>query len=200
MFYENRLSSHADLEQQALVGTAPFEGSGLWVSTVLHDGNQNSSVEEVDEVGRIVSSLLRPGAQWIDSNGAARPMTADDVLVVAPYNSQVALLEERLGSKGVRAGTVDKFQGQEAPVVIYSMTTSAPEDAPHGMEFLYSLNRLNVATSRARCACILVANPRLFEPECRTPRQMQLANGLCRYVELARSIDFGQEVLARPPF
>ena len=115
-------------------------------------------------------------------------MTADDVLVVAPYNSQVALLEERLGPKGVRAGTVDKFQGQEAPVVIYSMTTSVPEDAPHGMEFLYSLNRLNVATSRARCACILVANPRLFEPECKTPRQMQLANGLCRYVELAQSV------------
>ncbi|MGZ9189086.1 MAG: AAA domain-containing protein, partial [Nitrospira sp.] len=114
-------------------------------------------------------------------------MTADDVLVVAPDNSQVALLEERLVPKGVRAGTVDKFQGQEAPVVIYSMTTSVPEDAPHGMEFLYSLNRLNVATSRASCACILVANPRVFEPECRTPRQMQLANGLCRYVELARA-------------
>ena len=114
-------------------------------------------------------------------------MTADDVLVVAPYNSQVALLEERLGPKGIRAGTVDRFQGQEAPVVIYSMTTSVPEDAPHGMEFLYSLNRLNVATSRARCACILVANPRLFEPECKTPRQMQLANALCRYVELAQT-------------
>jgi hypothetical protein len=67
-------------------------------------------------------------------------------------------------------------QGQEAPIAIYSMTTSRPEDAPHGMEFLYSLNRLNVATSRARCAAVLVAAPRLFEPECRTPRQMQLAN------------------------
>ena len=86
-------------------------------------------------------------------------MTSDDVLVVAPYNSQVALLEEALRPKGVRAGTVDKFQGQEAPVVIYSMTTSVPEDAPHGMDFLYSLNRLNVATSRARCACILVEIP-----------------------------------------
>src|SRR6202011_6176009 len=84
-------------------------------------------------------------------------------------------------------GTVDKFQGQEAPVVIYSMATSQPEDAPRGMEFLYSLNRLNVATSRARCAAILVASPRLFEPECRTPRQMELANALCRYRELAQS-------------
>jgi superfamily I DNA and/or RNA helicase len=68
------------------------------------------------------------------------------------------------------------------------MVTSKPEDAPHGMEFLYSLNRLNVATSRARCACILVANPQLFKPECKTPRQMQLANALCRYVELAQTV------------
>jgi uncharacterized protein len=96
---------------------------------------------------------------------------------------------ERLDGRGVRAGTVDRFQGQEAPVVIYSMATSTPEDAPRGMEFLYSLNRLNVATSRARCACILVASPRLFEPECKSPRQMQLANAICRYVELARAVD-----------
>ena len=80
----------------------------------------------------------------------------------------------------------DRFQGQQAPVVIYSMATSTPQDAPRGMEFLYSPNRLNVATSRAQCTCILVANPRLFEPECKSPRQMQLANALCRYVELAR--------------
>lgn len=72
--------------------------------------------------------------------------------------------------------------------MFYSMTTSSPEDAPRGMEFLYSLNRLNVATSRAQCACILVASLRLFEPECKTPRQMQLANALCRYAEMATAI------------
>jgi superfamily I DNA and/or RNA helicase len=80
---------------------------------------------------------------------------------------------------------VDRFQGQEAAVVIYSATTSAPEDAPRGMEFLYSLNRLNVATSRARCAVILVASPLLLEPDCQTPRQMQLVNAFCRYAELS---------------
>jgi superfamily I DNA and/or RNA helicase len=85
-------------------------------------------------------------------------------------------------------GTVDKFQGQETPVVIYSLTTSSPEDAPRGMEFLYSLNRLNVATSRARALCILVGSPRLFEPECRSPRQMQLANALCRYWEMSSEL------------
>jgi superfamily I DNA and/or RNA helicase len=107
--------------------------------------------------------------------------------VVASYNAQVSRLIARLAPSGARVGTVDKFQGQEAPVVIYSMATSRPEDAPRGMEFLYSINRLNVATSRARCTAIVVANDRLFEPECRTPRQMKLANALCRYRELAQT-------------
>ena len=133
-----------------------------------------------------MSSLLSPDAQWVDGEGIVHPMTPSDVLVVAPYNAQIALLGERLVPRGIRVGTVDRFQGQQAPVVIYSMATSTPEDAPRGMEFLYSLNRLNVATSRAQCGCILVASPRLFEPECKSPRQMQLANALCRYVELAR--------------
>jgi superfamily I DNA and/or RNA helicase len=75
-------------------------------------------------------------------------------------------------------------------VVIYSMTTSSPEEAPRGMEFLYSLSRLNVATSRARAACILVTSPRLFEPDCRTPRQMQLANAFCRFVEIHERFQF----------
>lgn len=189
VFYEGRLRSLPGLDRQVLVGTALFDGAGLWVAGVAHDGNQNSSHEEIEVVERIVAGLLKPGAQWIDRHGAAQPMTPNDVLVVAPYNSQVSLLAERLAPRGVRVGTVDKFQGQEAPVVIYSMATSTPEDAPRGMEFLYSLNRLNVATSRARCACVLVASPRLFEPECKSPRQMQLANALCRYVELARPVN-----------
>ena len=91
----------------------------------------------------------------------------------------------------MRVGTVDRFQGQQAPVVIYSLATSAPEDAPHGMEFLYSLNRLNVATSRAKCVSILIGSPQIFESECRTPRQIQLANAFCRYLEMAKQIGVG---------
>ena len=117
--------------------------------------------------------------------GEQRPMKLDDILIVSPYNAQVFNLAAHL-PKGARVGTVDKFQGQEAPVVIYSMATSSPEDAPRGMEFLYSINRFNVATSRARCACFVIASPRLLEPECQTPRQMKLANALCRYLELAK--------------
>jgi uncharacterized protein len=83
-----------------------------------------------------------------------------DVLIIAPYNAQVFALQDRL--KGARIGTVDKFQGQEAPIVIYPMTTSSHADAPRGMEFLYSPNRLNVATSRAKCVCVLVGSPTVF--------------------------------------
>ena len=82
---------------------------------------------------------------------------------------------------------MDKFQGQQAAVSIYSMASSSPAEAPRGMEFLYSLNRLNVATSRARCLTVLVASPELIRVRCRTPRQMQLANALCRLVEMARA-------------
>jgi uncharacterized protein len=113
-------------------------------------------------------------------------------LIVTPYNDQVNRLKERLPD--ARIGTVDKFQGQQAAVVIYSMTTSTPEDAPRGMEFLYNLNRFNVATSRARCACIVVGSARLFSPDCRTPRQMELANVLCRYAEVSTRVPFGVRV------
>ena len=84
-----------------------------------------------------------------------------------------------------RIGTVDKFQWQEAPISIYSMATSSSEEAPHGMEFLYSLNRLNVATSRAHCLAVVVASPGLLRVRCRTPRQMRLANSVARLVEMA---------------
>jgi len=161
----------------------PFAGAGLWFVPVEHDGNQSSSPEEVERIGSLVRDLSCTGVHWTDHRGDRRPLVPDDILIIAPYNAQVAALAERM--PGARIGTVDKFQGQEAPVVIFSLTTSTPEDAPRGMEFLYSLNRLNVAVSRARTASILVGSPRLFEPECRSPSQMRLANGFCRYLELA---------------
>lgn len=183
IFYEGRLRPRDGRDQQRLLGPTPFAGSGLWLSAVEHDGNQSSSPEEVERVVTIASSLIQDGVAWINSEGVQSELSIDDILIVAPYNAQVNMLSERLPS--YRIGTVDKFQGQEAPVVIYSMTTSSAEDAPRGMEFLYSLHRLNVASSRARCVCILVASPRLLEPECRTPHHMRLANALCRYAELA---------------
>jgi uncharacterized protein len=186
IFYENKLSSHPIARSRVLEGHAWLTGPGLWFVPVTHEGNRNSSSEEVEVVSRIVESLLRPGVRWFYGIGNKRAVKLEDILIVAPYNAQVADLLTRL--PGARVGTVDKFQGQEAPVVIYSLTTSSPEDAPRGMEFLYSLNRLNVATSRAMSNVIVVGNPRLFEPECHSPRQMQLANALCHYRELATII------------
>jgi superfamily I DNA and/or RNA helicase len=186
VFYEDKLSSHPIARSRVLQGHAWLSGAGLWFVPVEHNGNRNSCAEEVEIVARIVAGLLRPEVRWFRSAGDSRPLEEKDILIVAPYNAQVADLSARLPK--MRIGTVDKFQGQEAPVVIYSLTTSSPEDAPRGMEFLYSLNRLNVATSRAMSNVIVVGNPRLFEPECHSPRQMQLANALCRYRELATTV------------
>ena len=116
----------------------------------------------------LIRELLDAGAAWVDMQGVQERLTLDDVLVVAPYNAHVAVLRATL-SAGARVGTVDKFQGQEAPIVIYSMATSTADEAPRGMEFLYSLHRLNVATSRARCVAAIVASPALLTPDCRRP-------------------------------
>lgn len=185
VFYDGKLSPAADLDRQEVITAGELGGAGLRLFTIEHDGNQNASDEEVDAVETLVSRLTTPGTRWRDRDGQEQQVTGANILVVAPYNAQVSRLQARLSSLGVSVGTVDKFQGREAPVVIYSMATSRPEDAPRGLEFLYSMNRLNVATSRARCLAILVANARLFEPECRSPHQMRLANALCRFRELA---------------
>lgn len=184
VFYESRLQSLEGLEKQEIAGHPFLKGAGLWFAPVNHQGNQNASPEEVEKIAAIVEGFLTPAVKWIDDKGKSHRFGVDDILIVAPYNAQVSDLGRRL--RKARIGTVDKFQGQEAPLVIYSLTASSSEDAPRGMEFLYSMNRLNVATSRARAAVVLVGSPRLLEPECRTPRQMQLANALCRYAELAQ--------------
>jgi superfamily I DNA and/or RNA helicase len=159
------------------------KNSGLRYVPVVHAGNQNSSPEEAGVIKQLVADILGSATSWVDRLGEEKPVTLDDILIIAPYNAQVFDLKDRM--PGARIGTVDKFQGQEAPIVIYSMTTSSSVDAPRGMAFLYSLNRLNVATSRAKCLSILVCSPALFEPECRTPDQMRMANAFCRYLELA---------------
>jgi predicted RecB family nuclease len=188
MFYEGRLHSR-DLMQHRVLADHPWlSGAGLWFVPVQHAGNRNSSAEEVAVIDGIVRSLVAPGVKWFRSGTNSKQLGLDDVVIVAPYNAQVSDLLIAL-PQGARVGTVDKFQGQEAPVVIYSLTTSTPEDAPRGMEFLYSLNRFNVATSRAMTAVIVVGNPRLFAPDCKSPRQMQLANAFCAYLERAKRVE-----------
>jgi predicted RecB family nuclease len=187
LFYDGRLASQDLTAHRVIEGHHWFSGAGLWFVPVAHAGNRNSAAEEVEAVVKIVETLLSPGVRWYEALGNSRPIRLDDILVVAPYNPQVADLSMRLPD--ARIGTVDKFQGQQAPVVIYCLTTSSAEDAPRGMEFLYSLNRLNVATSRAMSTVIVVGNPGLLEPDCQNPRQMRLANALCRYRELATVVE-----------
>jgi predicted RecB family nuclease len=187
LFYEGRLTARPENAKQRLNAAEPLGGTGLRFAPVEHTGNQNESPEEVERVAAMIEGLLRTGATWTDKEGKTNALGLQDILIVAPYNAQVSALAERL-PKGARVGTVDKFQGQQAAVVFYSMATSTPEDAPRGMEFLYSLNRLNVAVSRARCVAVIVASPALFNVQCRTPRQMELANAFCRYLEMAHQV------------
>jgi uncharacterized protein len=187
LFYDNRLTPRPENATQRINTEGPFNGTGLRFIPVAHNGNQSESSEEADTVGNIVEGLLRNGTTWTNKKGETAPLSLNDIVIVAPYNAQVSALAQCLPA-GARIGTVDKFQGQEAPVVIYSMATSTPEDAPRGMEFLYSSNRLNVAISRAQCLTVLVASPALFEVQCKTPRQIELANGFCRYLEMVKDV------------
>jgi hypothetical protein len=185
-FYEGRLHSRPDLVQQKIRSKSRINGSGLRYLPVMHEGNQSSSPEEADAIRDLVAEIPNSKTTWIDRENNEAAIGLSDILIIAPYNAQVFALQDRI--PGGRIGTVDKFQGQEAPIVIYSLTTSNYLDAPRGVEFLYSTNRLNVATSRARAVCVLVGSPAIFEIECRTPRQMQLANAFCRYLEMAATV------------
>jgi predicted RecB family nuclease len=185
MFYDGRLQSAPGCERQRLDSDG-LSGTGLWYVPVEHRGNGQQSVEESDAVAREVRRLLQSG-RVTNSEGASRVIKPTDILVVAPYNMQVRCLREALPD-GVEVGTVDKFQGREAPVVFFSMASSSGDDLPRSIDFLFSRNRLNVAISRARCAAVLVGSPTLLETRCRTLEQMRLVNGLCRFVELAHAV------------
>jgi predicted RecB family nuclease len=183
LFYESRLAAKPNLVSQQLDGNTRFAGSGLWFIGIEHEGNQSSSEEEVEAVSDTVADLLKGNIFYTNNKNERAVLTVADIKVITPYNAQVNLLLSSLPD-GIQVGTVDKFQGQEAPVVIFSMSTSTPEDAPRGMEFLYSLNRLNVAASRAKSTFILLGNPKLFEPNCKSVEQMKLANAFCRFLEM----------------
>lgn len=157
--YEGRLHSHECTAARRLAGYPP----GVRTLTVGHHGNSTESLEEAEAITGQIERLL--GMPWTDEHGT-RPLTASDVLVLAPYNAQVALLRRRLtaaGLGGIRVGTVDKFQGGQAPVVFISMTASSADVVPRGMSFLLNRNRLNVAISRAQYAAVIVRSGSLTE-------------------------------------
>ncbi|PYN24817.1 MAG: nuclease [Candidatus Rokuibacteriota bacterium] len=181
--YDSRLDGIPELARQATAF-----GTGLRFMPVQHLGNASASTEEAAAVASEIRKML--GASWTDRDGATRPLRETDFMVVAPYNAQVRRLREALraaGLAGVPVGTVDKFQGREAPIVFYSMATSSAEDVPRSLQFLFSRNRLNVAVSRAMCLAVVVASPLLLESRARTIEQMRLINALCRFVDLAEA-------------
>jgi len=173
--YEGRLTSHPDNSAQAIIGTRFPEAGAFWVP-VAHEGNAQVSNEEVAAIEAAVADLLQ--GKWTERDGTRRAVCEDDLIVVAPYNAQVNALREALPT-GIRVGTVDKFQGQEAPVCLVSMTASSAEETPRGMDFLFSLNRINVAVSRAKALALVFGAPRLRETRCETVEQMRLVNTLC---------------------
>ena len=165
-----RILAPADLDPEAV---AP---AGLRFVCVDSAGCTQRNQAEAERLDRTFRALL--GLPWVDRHGCETPIGLDDILVVSPYNMQVELLKRTLPA-GARVGTVDKFQGQEAAVVLVSMATSSGDDLPRDIGFLYSRNRLNVAISRARCLAVIYASPRLLEVPCSTLEQMRLVNGLC---------------------
>lgn len=186
MFYESRLQSVDGLQNQRIEGNTDFQGSGLFFKAVIHEGNTNFSIEEIEEIEKITKELTKGDVYWFDEENNKKVLQNADVKIITPYNSSVFELQKRIPD--IEIGTVDKFQGQEAAVVIYSLASSSPEDAPRGMEFLYSPNRFNVAVSRAKAIFIMVGSPKIFEPECKSPEQIKLANPFCRFMELATTI------------
>ena len=182
--YDGRLYPEARNVQRTLVlndDAHPWlKPAGLLHAPMSHVGCSQSSAEEAQAVLALYLSALKQ--RYTDERGCAHAMGVDNILVVAPYNVQVNLLQRTLqeaGIKDARVGTVDKFQGQEAELVIVSMTTSGPDDLPRDIEFLFSKNRLNVAISRAKCLAVVLANPQLLGVRCQTPEQIALVNTLC---------------------
>ena len=187
--YDGRLVSAPGCERQS-ISSAGMHGAGLRYIAVDHRNNAQQSPEEAAAIADEVRRLLGAGS-FTDRNGCTRVLTPADILVVAPYNMQVRCLQAVMPA-GVDVGTVDKFQGRQAPIVFFSMASSAGEDVPRGLEFLFNRNRFNVAISRARALAVVVCNPRLLEARCRTVEQMRLVNALCRFVDTAADVRGGR--------
>jgi len=182
--YEDRLTSHVSCARQ---GTE--FGTGLrWLET-HHVRRSTESAEEADVVTEQIEMMV--GTKWVNQRGESLTLSPRDFMVVAPYNDQVNLLNERFRRspvlRGVQVGTVDKFQGREAPVVFFTMTTSSAADMPRGPEFLFSRNRLNVAVSRARCLAYLVCTEELLNSRAADIDDMRLISTLSAFVEFATS-------------
>ncbi|MFC7595057.1 TM0106 family RecB-like putative nuclease [Terrabacter sp. GCM10028922] len=184
--YEGRLESAPGRERLSVDAPGALSGDGLrWVPVEHERLCEQSSPQEAAVVRDLLADLLR--GTWTTADGETKPVELDDVLVVAPYNAHVATLAAAL-PEGARVGTVDKFQGQQGAVVIYSMASTTAALAPRGVSFLYDLHRLNVAISRARAMAVVVGSPMLTDAAVHTPEELRAVNALCRYVDEAKTV------------
>ena len=178
--YEGKLQADADNSKQTITLPKPSlitKAHGILSVSVEHEGNSQSSVEEVQLVQQLIAELKT--GTFTNKDGQQNPITDADILVIAPYNMQVNLLKEKLGS-ALKIGTIDKFQGQEAPVVIISMAISDIAESPRGLDFVLDINRLNVAISRAQALAIIVANEGLEQCKVNSLAQMAKVGLFCR--------------------
>ena len=177
-FYEGRLRPQAACERQEI----DRFGAGIRIISVRHEGNRTDSSEEVAAITQACNALI--GSRMTNSDGKTSRLASKDIMVVAPYNRQVSLLDQ-LVPVGVQCGTVDRFQGQEAQVVFFSLTASDGTELSRGLEFLFSPNRLNVAVSRAKILAVLVCSPDLLSPRCNSAEEVHLANTVCHLADTA---------------
>ena len=185
--YDGRLHSHSSTASYRITnnGGLVSKPAGILFIPVTHEGNSQCCDEETEVIEQLVQELLSCHV-YEKNDGRPRKLTLDDILLVAPFNMQVRMLKKKLGPTA-KIGSVDKFQGQEAHVVIVSMCSSTLEDSPRGAEFLLDPNRLNVAVSRAKTLAIVVGNPNLVAARCGSVREMELANLFCWLVEYSRA-------------
>ncbi|MDH5425557.1 MAG: AAA domain-containing protein, partial [Gammaproteobacteria bacterium] len=180
--YEGKLNAHLENDQQSVAVPENYSGlldkeAGIVIVPVEHEGNTQASDEEVSVIKELASQLI--GRVFTDKEGNKRQIAWPDMLFVAPYNHQVNKLRIALGDKA-QVGSVDKFQGQEAPVVFLSMCTSDASESLRGIDFLFDKHRINVAVSRAQALAIVVANPKLQEQSVNSLSQLTKVNTFCR--------------------
>jgi uncharacterized protein len=183
--YEGRLFSHPDCARQRIElvpgkNLLITRGSGIVFSPVEHDGNIQQSDEEVERVQAIYKELL--GRPYTTKDDIIRPLEVEDFLFIAPYNAQVRTLQSAL-PQGARVGSVDKFQGQEAPICVLSLCSSSGEYGSRGLAFILDRNRINVAISRAQCLAVVVADPRIGLALPATLEEMMLVNMFCKMAQ-----------------
>ncbi len=165
---ENNINRKIEYKKNSIIET-----EGIRTVLMKHQDRSQTSIEEFEIIKKIIDQVM--GCKFTDFDKTERKISIDDILIVSPFNAQVNFLKARL-NKGARCGTIDKFQGMEAPITIISMTSSSVDDLPRNKKFFFNRNRLNVAISRAQCSSVILLNPKLLESAPNDYEEFKLMN------------------------